>query len=124
MRTSLERGQKIERGEGVEQLEHLEEARAREGLGENIRNHVVSGKVTSEDLKASNSITKELGGAQDVLGLLEGNGVKGHVNGGLGVTQEERRGVGVKEAKVGKERAEEQDLLGREGGAEVLRLGT
>ena len=41
----------------------------------------------------ADEIAKELGGTQDVLGLLEGDGVEGHADGGLAVAVDDADAV-------------------------------
>ena len=57
----------------------------RGSLCEQVGEHHDAGEVFDRDNATVDEIAKELGGAQDVLGLLEGNGIEGHADGGFAV---------------------------------------
>ena len=64
-------------------------------LGEDVGEHHSAGEVLDRDDLACDKVTEELGGAQDVLGLLEGDGVECHADGGLGVALDDAGGVAM-----------------------------
>jgi len=55
----------------------------RGSLREQVGDHHDAGEVFDGDDTTADEIAKELGGTQDMLGLLEGDGVEGHADGGL-----------------------------------------
>ena len=57
MRTSLERGQKVKGEEGVEELDHLEEARARKRLGQQVGEHVGAREMLDVHGELENHVT-------------------------------------------------------------------
>ena len=59
---------------------------------------------------ARDEVAEELGSAQNVLGLLEGDGVEGHADGGLGVALDDAGGVDD-ETEVNQQLADEDNSL-------------
>ena len=107
---------------GVEELEHLEETRAWQGLGQHVGEHVGAGEVLDDHVELTDGVAEELGGAEDVFCLFEGHRVVGHIDGRLGVTKEQRGGVEFEDAQVMQDGAEEENLFCGKGSAEVLGL--
>ena len=62
----------------VELLDQASKDGPRGSLREQVGEHHDAGEVFDRDNATVDEIAKELGGAQDVLGLLEGNGIEGH----------------------------------------------
>mgnify|MGYP005658508667 CR=1 FL=1 len=71
----------------VKLLDQASEDGPRGSLREQVGEHHDAGEVFDRDNATVDEIAKELGGAQDVLGLLEGNWVEGHADGGFAVSQ-------------------------------------
>ena len=69
----------------VELLDQASKDGPRGSLREQVGEHHDAGEVFDRDNATADEIAKELGGAQDVLGLLEGNGIEGHADGGFAV---------------------------------------
>ena len=72
--------------EGMKVIKLLDQASKngpRGSLREQVGEHHDAGEVFDRDNATADEIAKKLGGAQDVLGLLEGNGIEGHADGGL-----------------------------------------
>ena len=78
----------------VKLLDQASEDGPRGSLGEQVGEHHDAGEVFDRDNATVDEIAKELGGAQDVLGLLEGNRIEGHADGGFAVSHSVAR-VGV-----------------------------
>ena len=55
--------------------------------------HHDAGEVFDGANATVDEIAKKLGGAQDVLGLLEGDGIEGHADGGLAVAVDDAGAV-------------------------------
>ena len=107
----------------VEQPEQFQEEGTCDTLREDVGNHDGTASVAQRDDVASNLVAQELSGAQDVFGLLEGDGVERHLDGGLRVAPHDGA-ARHEQAKVSEELAKPDGLLGSEGGAKVLGLST
>ena len=77
----------------VELLDQASKDGPRGSLREQVGEHHDAGEVFDRDNAAADEIAKKLGGAQDVLGLLEGNGIEGHADGGLAVAVDDAGAV-------------------------------
>jgi len=77
----------------VKLLDQASEDGPRDSLREQVGDHHDAGEVFDGDDTTADEIAKELGGAQDVLGLLEGDGVEGHADGGLAVAVDDAGAV-------------------------------
>ena len=65
----------------VKLLDQASEDGPRGSLREQVGDHHDAGEVFDGDDTTADEIAKELGGTQDVLGFLEGDGVEGHADG-------------------------------------------
>ena len=77
----------------VKLLDQASEDGPRDSLCEQVGDHHDAGEVFDGDDTTADEIAKELGGAQDVLGLLEGNGIEGHADGGFAVAVDDAGAV-------------------------------
>ena len=77
----------------VKLLDQASEDGPRDSLREQVGDHHDAGEVFDGDDTTADEIAKELGGTQDVLGLLEGDGVEGHADGGLAVAVDDAGAV-------------------------------
>ena len=77
----------------VELLDQTSKNGPRGSLREQVGEHHDAGEVFDRDNATADEIAKEFGGAQDVLGLLEGNGIEGHADGGLAVAVDDAGAV-------------------------------
>ena len=77
----------------VKLLDQASEDGPRGSLREQVGEHHDAGEVFDGDDTTADEIAKELGGTQDVLGLLEGDGVEGHADGGLAVAVDDAGAV-------------------------------
>ena len=77
----------------VKLLDQASQDGPRGSLREQVGEHHDAGEVFDGDDTTVDEIAKKLGGAQDVLGLLEGNGIEGHADGGLAVAVDDAGAV-------------------------------
>ena len=77
----------------VKLLDQASEDGPRDSLREQVGDHHDAGEVFDGDDTTADEIAKELGGTQDVLGFLEGDGVEGHADGGLAVAVDDAGAV-------------------------------
>ena len=77
----------------VKLLDQASEDGPRGSLREQVGEHHDAGEVFDRDNATVDEIAKELGGAQDVLGLLEGNWIEGHADGGFAVAVDDAGAV-------------------------------
>ena len=94
----------------VKLLDQASEDGPRDSLREQVGDHRDAGEVFDGDDTTADEIAKELGGTQGVLGLLEGDGVEGHADGGLGVALDDAGGVDD-ETEIDKQLADEDNFL-------------
>ena len=79
----------------VEKPEELEEDGPGDGFGEQVGQHRRARDVGHDDNLLADEVPEKLGGAKDVLRVLEGDRVEGHVDGGLRVGVHDRRATRV-----------------------------
>ena len=84
----------------VELLDQASKDGPRGSLREQVGEHDDAGEVFDRDNATADEIAKKLGGAQDVLRLLEGNGIEGHADGGLAVAVDDAGAVDGKSTSV------------------------
>ena len=77
----------------VKLLDQASEDGPRDSLREQVGDHHDAGEVFDGDDTTADEIAKELGGTQDVLGFLEGDGVEGHAYGRLAVAVDDAGAV-------------------------------
>ena len=78
----------------VKLLDQASKGGPRGSLREQVGEHHDAGdEVFDRDNATVDEIAKELGGAQDVLGLLEGNRIEGHADGGFAVAVDDAGAV-------------------------------
>ena len=77
----------------VKLLDQASKDGSRGSLREQVGEHHDAGEVFDRDNTTADEIAKELGGAQDMLGFLESNGIEGHADGGFAVTVDDAGAV-------------------------------
>ena len=92
------------------------------GLGKQIGNHDFAREMLQTNHVTRDQVTEELGGTQDVFGLLEGDRIMRHVDRGLGV-ETEGRGSDGEDEKVQTEIADVHGLTSGKRRADVFRFG-
>ena len=72
-------------GKCIQEREQVAEDLTSRSLGQDVSEHQSTSQMHELNHLASAEVAEEVGGTQDVLGLLEGHGVESHLDGGLRV---------------------------------------